>query len=74
MAILDMTPCEGSEAVPPLARSHTVLMAGQLADGQRALLRLSFGMGADGQVAMKVVARGDSPEASQALHAIIQEA
>jgi hypothetical protein len=36
--------------------------------------RLSFGMGADGQVAMKVVSRGDSEEASEAVHSIIQEA
>ena len=36
--------------------------------------RLSFGMGADGQVAMKVVSRGDSTEASEAVHSIIQEA
>jgi hypothetical protein len=31
-------------------------------------------MGADGQVAMKVVSRGDSEEASEAVHSIIQEA
>jgi hypothetical protein len=36
--------------------------------------RLSFGMGADGQVAMKVVSRADSEEASEAVHSIIQEA
>jgi hypothetical protein len=31
-------------------------------------------MGADGQVAMKVVSRGDSEEVSEAVHSIIQEA
>lgn len=74
MGILGMHPCEGTEAVPPNARSHTVLLAGQLPGDVRALVRLSFGMGADGQVAMKVVSRGDSEEASEAVHAVIQEA
>jgi coatomer protein complex subunit gamma len=74
MGILGMQPCEGTEAVPPNARSHTVLLAGQFLGDERALVRLSFGMGADGQVAMKVVSRADSEEASEAVHSIIQEA
>lgn len=36
--------------------------------------RLSFGIGADGQVAMKVVSRGDSVAASETVHSMIQEA
>lgn len=36
--------------------------------------RLSFGMSADGEVAMKVVSRGDSEAVSEMVHAIIQEA
>eukprot|EP00878_Enallax_costatus_P016622 GHUV01017441.1.p1 GENE.GHUV01017441.1~~GHUV01017441.1.p1 ORF type:complete len:330 (+),score=110.34 GHUV01017441.1:977-1966(+) len=74
MAILGMRPCEGTEAVPPNARSHTVLLAGQFPGDERALVRLSFGMGADGQVAMKVVSRADSEDASEAVHSMIQEA
>ncbi|KAF8072392.1 Coatomer subunit gamma [Scenedesmus sp. PABB004] len=53
---------------------HTVLLAGALPGDERALVRLSFGLGADGQVAMKVVSRGDSEAASEAVHAVIQEA
>jgi coatomer protein complex subunit gamma len=30
MGILGMQPCEGTEAVPPNARSHTVLLSGDL--------------------------------------------
>lgn len=36
--------------------------------------RLSFGMSGDGEVAMKVVSRGDSEAVSEMVHAIIQEA
>jgi coatomer protein complex subunit gamma len=39
MSILGMQPCEGSEAVPPHARSHTVLLSGQLPSQERALVR-----------------------------------
>lgn len=30
VGILGMAPCDGTEAVPPNARSHTVLLAGTL--------------------------------------------
>lgn len=39
MGILGMQPCEGTEAVPPNARSHTVLLAGQFPGDERALVR-----------------------------------
>lgn len=74
MSILGMHPCEGTEAVPPHARSHTVLLSGQFPGDERALVRLSFGMSGDGEVAMKVVSRGDSEAVSETVHAIIQEA
>ena len=132
MSILGMHPCEGTEAVPPHARSHTVLLSGQFPGDERALVRwvellllghsrlladllgvpwhrllnacccvqhasnrvacvlvpqlgqqslaclpgcrLSFGMSGDGEVAMKVVSRGDSEAVSEMVHSIIQEA
>ena len=40
----------------------------------QALVRLSFGIDAARSVAMKLVVRSDSPEASQAIHQIIQDA
>jgi hypothetical protein len=39
MSILGMQPCEGTEAVPPNARSHTVLLSGQFPGDERALVR-----------------------------------
>jgi coatomer protein complex subunit gamma len=71
--ILGMQPCEGSEAVPPNARSHTVLLAGLFVGHQQALVRLSFGIDAGNSVAMKLVVRAEAPEISDAVHNIIQE-
>ena len=71
---MGMQPCEGTEAVPPNARSHTVLLAGTFVGNQAVLVRLSFGIDAGGQVAMKLVVRADTPEISDAVHMIIQSA
>lgn len=71
--ILGMQPCEGSEAVPPNARSHTVLLAGVFIGHQQALVRLSFGIDGSSQVAMKLVVRAESDEIAEAVHNIIQE-
>ncbi len=38
------------------------------------LVRMSFGMDAGGNVAMKLVVRADAAEASEAVHSIIQNA
>lgn len=47
MSILGMHPCEGTEAVPPHARSHTVLLSGQFPGDERALVRCAaWGCGA----------------------------
>ncbi len=40
----------------------------------QALVRLSFGIDAARSVAMKLVVRSDSPDVSQAIHQIIQDA
>lgn len=74
IGILGMHTCEGTEAVPPNARSHTVLLAGKFPGDQTALVRLSFGMDTSGHVAMKLVVRSDAEEWSAAVHKIIQEA
>lgn len=128
--ILGMQACEGTDAVPPNARSHTLLLSGtvvgdaqvgscarrgggvccsrggglvQLArasagcsafpplhamllamgplhflpalrGGPQVLVRLAFGIDAQRNVAMKLAVRSESPEVSEAIHAIIQEA
>ncbi|KAK9837106.1 hypothetical protein WJX81_003075 [Elliptochloris bilobata] len=74
VGILGMAPCDGTDAVPPNARSHTVLLAGTLIGDAQALVRLSFGIDAARSVAMKLVVRSDSPDVSQAIHQIIQDA
>lgn len=71
ITMLGMQPCEGSEAVPPNARSHTVLLAGLFVGNEQALVRLSFGIDAASQVKMKVVVRADSERLSEAVHAIV---
>lgn len=112
MGILGMQACEGTEAVPPNARSHTVLLSGMLVGHRQVrmlpaaglgcrmrvrgmpcgmprrtyarglfacgtpqvLVRMSFGMDASGTVAMKLVAKGTTQEAVEAVHATIQNA
>ncbi|KXZ54500.1 hypothetical protein GPECTOR_4g565 [Gonium pectorale] len=74
IGILGMQPCEGSEAVPPNARSHTVLLAGIFVGYQQVLVRMSFGIDAGNNVAMKLVVRAESLELSEAIHQIIQDA
>ena len=51
---MGMQPCEGTEAVPPNARSHTVLLAGTFVGNQSVLVRLSFGIDAGNQVCVRV--------------------
>lgn len=54
IATLGMQAVEGTEAVPPNARSHGLLLSGVFVGGRRVLARLAFGIDAGGQVAMKV--------------------
>jgi hypothetical protein len=60
MAILGMQPAEGSEAVPPHARSHTVLLAGQLPGDERALVRCACVRGGEGGEGAERAALGRS--------------
>ena len=74
VGILGMAACDGTDAVPPNARSHTVCLAGILLGGARALVRISFGIDAMRSVAMKLAVRAEPPDISEAIHQIIQEA
>ena len=71
---LGMAPCEGSDAVPPNARSHTLLLSGVVVGEAQVLVRLAFGIDAQRNVAMKLAVRSASAEVSEAIHAIIQDA
>ncbi|KAL4437499.1 hypothetical protein ABPG77_003480 [Micractinium sp. CCAP 211/92] len=72
--ILGMQACEGTDAVPPNARSHTLLLSGTVVGDVQVLVRLAFGIDVQRNVAMKLAVRSESPEVSEAIHAIIQEA
>ncbi|KAK9828743.1 hypothetical protein WJX72_001875 [[Myrmecia] bisecta] len=74
IGILGMQACEGSDAVPPNARSHTALLAGVIVGDVQVLVRLSFGIDVSRQVAMKMVVRSDGRDVSEAIHQIIQDA
>jgi len=70
---LGLAPCEGTEAVPPNARSHVCLMHGLAVGGGHVLARVNFGMGRDMEVAIKLAVRSAAIETSEAIHAIIAE-
>jgi coatomer protein complex subunit gamma len=75
VASLGLAPCAGSDAVPPNARSHAVLLAGRVAGVPgRVLARVALGATPGGGVAMQVAARGtEAGEAAEAVHAVVQE-
>lgn len=72
--ILGMQACEGTDAVPPNARSHTLLLSGTVVGDVQVVVRLAFGIDAGRNVAMKLAVRSESADVSEAIHAIIQEA
>lgn len=74
MGILGMQPCEGTEAVPPNARSHTMLMGGVFVGGIQVLVRMAFGIDNGNNVAMKLAVRAEAAEVSDIIHQIIAEA
>ena len=70
-----MVPCsEGTEIVPPNARSHTCLLAGTFVGGLQVLVRLYFGVDQANAVAVKVAVRSEDEAVSQLIHQIISEA
>lgn len=72
--LLGMAAAEGSDAVPPNARSHAVSLAGTVVGDGQVLVRLNFGIDAAQNVAMKMAVRSGSQETSEGIHVIIQEA
>ncbi|CAK9218113.1 unnamed protein product [Sphagnum troendelagicum] len=72
--ILGMQPCEATEVVPPNARSHTCLLSGKFLGGVQVLVRLSVGIEAQKQVAMKLMVRSEDPAVSDIIHEIIGNA
>lgn len=71
---LGMSVCDGTDAVPPNARSHQVALSGTFLGEELCLVRLSFGIDSKKNVAMKVIARGETADVAEAVHLIITEA
>ena len=72
--ILGMAPCEGSESVPPNARSHATLLSGTFVGDVRVLVRLNLGIDTNQNVAMKLTVRSSDPAVSDLIHQIIADA
>ncbi|ONM52164.1 Coatomer subunit gamma [Zea mays] len=71
ISILGMQPCEGTDVVPSNSRSHTCLLSGVFIGNVKVLVRLSFGISAPKEVAMKLAVRSDDPEISDRIHEIV---
>jgi coatomer protein complex subunit gamma len=74
LGTLGMAACEGSDAVPGNARSHTALLSGTFVGGVPVLVRLQLGMDAASNVAMKLCVRAADGDVSDIIHQIIAEA
>lgn len=66
--------CEGTDAVPPNARSHSALLSGVFIGDVTSVVRLKFGIDSRREVAMHLTVRSESPEVSELVHQIIQDA
>lgn len=71
---MGMFVAEGTDLVADNARSHSIMLSGELCGGHKALVRISFGLDSSGSMAMKVVSRAESREVSELLHEIVQDA
>ncbi|XP_010548052.1 PREDICTED: coatomer subunit gamma-like [Tarenaya hassleriana] len=70
--LLGMQPCEGTEAVPSNARSHTCLMSGVYIGNVKAVVKTQFGMdGKTKEIMMKLSVRSDDISVSEAIHEIV---
>ncbi|PKI49399.1 hypothetical protein CRG98_030213 [Punica granatum] len=63
---------EGTEVVPSNSRSHTCLLSGVFIGSMRVLVRLSFGIDGEREVAMKLAIRSDDESVSDAIHEIVK--
>lgn len=71
ISLLGMQPCEGTEVVASNSRSHTCLLSGVYIGNVKVLVRLSFGIDAQKEVAMKLAVRSEDESVSDAIHEIV---
>ena len=72
--LMGMSVCDGTNIIPPNARSHAVSLAGTVVGDADVFVRMQFGMSADRNVAMKLVVRSEDVGMCEAVHGIIQNA
>ena len=72
IAHMGMYVAEGTDLVAPNARSHMLMLSGELCGGHRALLRISLGLDPSGGTVMKVVTRAGDSDISEVLNQIVQ--
>lgn len=70
--LMGMAVCDGTDIIPPNARSHAVSMAGTVVGDHAVYVRLMFGMDAERNVAMKLSVRSEDEGIAQSIHNIIQ--
>ncbi|GAA0144196.1 vesicle coat protein [Lithospermum erythrorhizon] len=70
-SLLGMQPCEGTEVVASNSRSHTCLLSGVYLGNVRVLVRLSFGIVGQKEVAMKLAVRSEDVSISDVIHEIV---
>ena len=70
---LGLAACEGTEAVPPNARSHVCLLNGVAVGKMQALARVNFGIDRNMEVAIKLTVRASTADISESIHAIVAE-
>ena len=71
MDTLGLAACEGTEAVPPNARSHVCLLNGLAVGNMKVLARVNFGIDRNMEVAIKLTVRASSADISESIHALV---
>ena len=72
--LMGMSVCDGTNIIPPNARSHAVSLAGTVVGDVDVYVRMQFGMSADRNIAMKLAVRSEDVAMCEAVHSIIQNA
>lgn len=71
IASLGMYVAESTDVVAPNARSHLLMLSGELCGGHRALARIQFGADPSGAVRTRVTTRADDADVSQVVQDVI---
>jgi len=74
MLTLGLQPCEGTDVVPPGARSHTTLLSGLFVGDIPILIQMKLGIDSSGDVAMKLTVRAEEIVLSELVHTLVSEA